>query len=142
MIDGVILTPLRIVETIGGDVLHAMKKIDPGFISFEEAYFSEIEHKQIKAWKRHKKMTLNLIVPTGVVKFVLKNNDKNVKSEFQVITLSKSNYHRLTIPPMVWFGFQGISKNNGLVLNLADHVHDPNEVERKDLSEIKFDWSN
>ena len=39
---------------------------------------------------------------------------------------------------MVWFGFQGISKNNGLVLNLADHVHDPNEVERKDLSEIKL----
>ena len=38
MIDGVILTPLDIIETPGGDVLHAMKKIDPGFLSFEEAY--------------------------------------------------------------------------------------------------------
>jgi len=142
MIDGVILTPLGIIETPGGDVLHGMKKIDPGFLSFEEAYFSEVEHNQIKAWKRHKKMTLNLIVPSGIVKFVLKNNKKNAESEFQIITLSKNNYQRLTIPPMIWFGFQGISKNYALVLNIANHIHDSNEVERKEVSEIIFDWSN
>jgi dTDP-4-dehydrorhamnose 3,5-epimerase len=141
MFDGVLLTPLQIINTPGGDVLHAVKKIDLGFKNFEEAYLSEIQQNQIKAWKRHKKMTLNLIVPSGKVRFVLKNSQKNSDPGFQEVTLSRDNYARLTIPPMVWFGFQGVSKKNGLVLNIADFMHDANEIERKTLSEIKFDWS-
>ena len=32
---------------------------------FEEAYFSLIDKDAVKAWKRHKTMTLNLVVPLG-----------------------------------------------------------------------------
>ncbi len=141
MIDGVLLTPLPIINTPGGDVLHAMKKIDLGFNNFEEAYLSEIQQDQIKAWKRHKKMTLNLIVPSGKVRFVLKNTKENCHPKFQEFTLSRDNYSRLTVPPMIWFGFQGISKSPGLVLNIANLMHDSSEVERKSVSEIKFNWS-
>ena len=43
MIEGVIFTPLSIIDTEGGDVLHAMKSGDPGFFGFGESYFSTIE---------------------------------------------------------------------------------------------------
>ena len=54
-IDGVLLTPLKVIDVPGGDVLHGMKSSDSGYLDFGEAYFSEVEPGAVKAWKRHKK---------------------------------------------------------------------------------------
>jgi dTDP-4-dehydrorhamnose 3,5-epimerase len=141
MINDVIITPLDTITTPNGDVLHAMKNDSKGFAGFGEAYFSEIQPKTIKAWKRHRKMILNLIVPAGKVKFVMFDDRKMNDSEFFEVIISRENYCRLTIPPMIWFGFQGLSRNNSIVLNLASIAHDPEEVERKKFDEINFEWS-
>ena len=69
--NALLLTPLKIIPVPGGDVLHAMKYSDKGFTGFGEAYFSTIEPGIIKAWKRHRKMTLNLIVPFGAIRFTV-----------------------------------------------------------------------
>ena len=66
MIDNFLITPLGIINTPGGNVMHGMKESDSGFSGFSEAYFSEIDFGAIKAWKRHKEMTLNLVVPVGL----------------------------------------------------------------------------
>jgi dTDP-4-dehydrorhamnose 3,5-epimerase len=47
----------------------------------------------------------------------------------------------LTVPPGIWFGFKGISDDLNLICNVANMSHDPNEVMRKDIDEIKMDWS-
>ena len=96
-IEGLLLTSLKVINVSGGDVLHAMKNTDKDFTTFGEAYFSEIFSGSIKGWKRHRKMTLNLIVPIGSIRFVIFNSKKLCK----VVTLSKDNYSRLTIPPML-----------------------------------------
>ena len=67
--DGVILTKLKQVNHPKGDIFQGMKKSDIGFDGFGEAYFSNINQGEIKGWKRHKEMTLNLIVPTGAVSY-------------------------------------------------------------------------
>lgn len=143
-INGVNITPLSIIDTKGGDVLHAMKMSDHGYSGFGEAYFSTIEPQAIKGWKRHKQMVLNLVVPVGTVRFILfddRDNQDNV-NHFQEVTLSIENgYSRLTIPPMIWVGFQGLGLQTSLVLNIANIEHSPEEVERKELAEIKFNWS-
>ena len=143
-INGVIVSQLSIINTKGGDVLHAMKSIDQGYLGFGEAYFSKADSKAIKGWKLHKKMTLNLVVPIGSVRFVLYDNrdERNNANQFQEVVLEeKINYSRLTIPPMIWVGFQGISQKTSLVLNLANIEHSIEEIERKELDEIKFNWS-
>jgi len=140
-INGVKITPLSIIDTKGGNVFHAMKKSDQGYSDFGEAYFSTIESQAIKGWKRHKEMVLNLIVPIGTVRFILFDNQENI-NQFQEVTLSRAdNYARLTIPPMIWVGFQGLSRQTSLVLNIANIEHLPEEIERKELDEIKFNWS-
>ena len=143
-INGVNITPLSIIDTKGGDVLHAMKISDHGYSGFGEAYFSTIEPNAIKGWKRHKQMVLNLVVPVGTVRFILfddRDNQDNV-NQFQEVTLSiEDGYSRLTIPPMIWVGFQGLGLQKSLVLNIANIEHSPEEVERKELAEIKFNWS-
>ena len=92
MIKDVLLTRLNIIRTPGGDVLHAMKNNSPGFDNFGEAYFSEIQPNVIKGWKRHRNMTLNLVVPIGKVQFVLFDDRKSDNIQFQKIIISRENY--------------------------------------------------
>ena len=142
LINGVTLTPLNIIEVNSGDVMHAMKKDDKGFDGFGEAYFSNIKYKAIKAWKKHTNMTMNIIVPIGEVRFVLLD-DRNdaLNKNFYEVLLSRKNYYRLTVPPMVWFGFQGIFKGESMLLNLANRTHKFSEAQRKGVEELNFDWS-
>ena len=140
MIKGLKITPLNIIQTAGGDVMHAMKKSDAGFIQFGEAYFSKIEYHAVKAWKRHRSMTLNIVVPVGSVKFVILDDRMQDKPELKEVIISMENYCRITIPPMVWLGFQGLSKGNSVLLNIGDMEHDPKEVDRKTIMQIDYDW--
>ena len=78
--DGVILTPLKQIYHPKGDIFHAMKKSDIGFDGFGEAYFSTINQNDIKGWKKHTKMTLNIVVPVGNIEFVV--YDENSKEFF------------------------------------------------------------
>jgi len=133
----VAVTPLKRILTNGGDVLHALKCSDEGFLGFGEAYFSWIEPGIVKAWKCHKRMTLNLVVPVGEVLFVLY---EPTLDRFREELLGEARYARLTIPPTVWFGFQGTASVNSLVMNLADVEHDPDEVLRASISSIEYQW--
>ena len=60
--DGLILTPMKQIHHPKGNIFHAMKKSDLGYNGFGEAYFSTINKGDVKGWKKHTKMTLNLLV--------------------------------------------------------------------------------
>lgn len=134
--DGVILTPMKQIHHPKGDVFHAMKKSDLGFRGFGEAYFSTINFGDIKGWKKHTEMTLNLLVPFGEIEFVL--YDENIKDFFNV-RISRNNYQRLTVRPGLWMAFKGIGEFN-ILLNLASIEHEPREAVNIDINEIKYEW--
>jgi len=134
--DGVILSPLRKITHPKGDVLRAMKASDEGFSGFGEAYFSTINKSEIKGWKKHTEMTLNLVVVTGEIEFLVHNG-----VDFFNTKLSKNNYQRLTIEPGLWVAFRGLSDEN-ILLNLASVEHNPNESESADLGIFEYDWVN
>jgi dTDP-4-dehydrorhamnose 3,5-epimerase len=136
-----LLTPLARIDVSGGDVLHAIKIGDRGYDNFGEAYFSWINPKVVKAWKRHLQMTMNLIVPVGNVKFVFCTESEGKFTVDRVQCIGESNYVRVTVEPGVWFGFQGISDAPSLILNVSNIPHDPQEVERLDLDRIDYEWS-
>lgn len=134
--DGVIITPLKQIHHPHGDIYHAMKKNDNGYDGFGEAYFSSIHKDDIKGWKQHTQMTLNLVVPLGKILFVLYNENTQ---EFFEITLSQTNYNRLTVKAGIWMAFKGIEETN-MLLNIASIEHNPNETLKKELSEIVYEW--
>jgi len=142
VIDGVLLTSLKKIGHPKGDILHGIKRSDPGFVEFGEAYFTKVKPGAIKGWNRHKKMTLNLIVPVGSVLFVVYDDRKESKTQgnFMSIEISQDNYQRLTIPPGVRLGFKGVGNDINLILDVADVEHDPDEVERVDLDQIEYNW--
>ena len=142
-IEGVHLTPLKIIQHPKGHVFHGMKKSDPGFCGFGEAYFSTINFKDTKPWKKHLEMTLNFVVPMGKIRFVIFDDrkDSSTKNNFVDVILGEDNYQRITIPPGLWVAFSGIGSDCNLLLNLANMEHNPSEVIKKDeLSEIVYYW--
>lgn len=134
--DGVILTPLKQIHNPKGDIFHAMKKSDGGYDGFGEAYFSTINQGDIKGWKKHTQMTLNLVVPVGEIEFVVYNEKSKI---FFSVKLSQNNYQRLTIQAGLWVGFKGIGQYN-MLLNLASIEHDPNESKSIELDKINYEW--
>jgi len=135
-LDKIIVTPLKQIHHPKGDIFHAMKKSDNGFAGFGEAYFSSINKKEIKGWKKHTQMTLNLIVVVGEIEFVVFDEDSQ---EFFSLNLSQNNYNRLTIKPNVWIAFRGIGEYN-MLLNLASIEHEPSESINMALEDIAYEW--
>ena len=130
------MKPQQQIPTTGGDVWYALKSTEDSFLVLEK-FTSWVESGAIKAWKMHLQMTMNLIVPLGTVRFIFHEYGNG---SFREERIGKSYYARITVPPKIWFGFQGISGASSLMLNVANMPHDPKEIERKSLEEIRFDW--
>ena len=133
--EGIVIKPLKQITLEAGDVYHVLKSSEAEFNGFKEAYFSQIKKNKIKAWKRHLKMTMNLVIPIGKVQFNFYDENKNLLKN---IIVGEDNYCRITVPPKVWFGFKGLSVHKSYILNISDEFHDPLEVEREPLSFLKF----
>lgn len=135
LIKDVTLTPLRIIENPSGNILHAMKQQESSFAGFGEAYFSTVGYGVVKGWKKHTKMVLNLVVPCGCILFVLFDGRTGTATSGQImeITLSTTNYQRLTVPPGVWMAFKGMTTGLNMLLNIASIPHDPGEAENLPL---------
>jgi len=135
MIEGVGLTPLKIINGQMGLVLHGIKSSDTGFMGFGEAYFSTVNKEAVKGWKCHTKMWLNIIVPVGSIRFVLYDDrigSSTMGSLFNITLGPAVNYRRLTVPPGLWMAFQGKGDFN-LLMNFASIPHDPEEAKQLPL---------
>jgi dTDP-4-dehydrorhamnose 3,5-epimerase len=132
------VTPLKRIPVSGGDVMHAMKAVDPGYSGFGEAYFSWVKKGAVKGWKQHQRMILNLVVPVGEVLFVF--YDERGPGAFREERIGNSKYARITVPPGIWFGFQGVADPASVVLNIASIEHDPTESLNRGIKEIPYKW--
>ena len=121
----ILFTPLESIESELGSVRHAMRSDAQGYHGFEEVYFSSVNKNKIKEWKKHLRMTLNLVVCHGRVRFAIL--DENILEDVSIFTMSPTeNYGRLTIPPNLWVAFRGLEEEN-LIMNISNLLHDPTE---------------
>ena len=121
---GIRLTKLDKIYHEKGDLYHGMKASDDSFESFGEAYFTTIHRGDVKGWKKHLSMTLNLIVPVGEVLFCIYDEHLNRFYEYKI---GEDNYCRLTVCPGLWVAFQGSGESLNLILNIGSIEHDPLE---------------
>jgi dTDP-4-dehydrorhamnose 3,5-epimerase len=142
VIDGVMVVPLRRIVHPRGDILHVLKRSAPGFVGFGEAYFSQILPGEIKGWKRHRRVTLNLVVPVGEVRFVIHDDRaaSRTRGRFDDVILGESNYARLCVVPGLWMAFSGIDGGTSLILDITDEEHDPQEADSAELASFDFNW--
>ncbi len=143
---GVRLTPLKQIANENGSVFHVVRKTDSGFFGFGETYISTVRQGVIKGWKCHREMTLNLVVPVGSIEFraLAETADPTRATICGGVELSATNYHRLTVAPGVWLSFKGKSEGLNMLINVADMVHDPAEVNTIpiDAAALRWCWEN
>lgn len=138
-IEGLLLTPLRVIADDRGAVLHMLRSDAPEFTRFGECYFSELKPAGIKAWKRHRAQTQNLAVPVGRVRVVVYDDrtGSRTRGQREVIELGRPDaYVRLRIPPQLWYGFIGLGTTAALMANCPDAPHDPDESENVALEAL------
>lgn len=144
MIKDINVYPLKQISVQKGDVWHGLKNTDQGFVNFGELYFSNIKPTEIKGWKKHLRMTLNLIVLKGEIEFVFFDDRISSPSYNQYLSVISSenlpNYQRISVPPGVWMAFRCISDTEALLIDIIDEIHQEEESEKKNISEIDFNW--
>ena len=145
MIEGIVVSPRRIIPDDRGKVMHVLKATDPEFEKFGEVYFSTVFPGVVKGWHLHKEMIINYAVPVGMIKLVLFDDRKGSKThgEINELYVGRDNYCLVKVPPGIWNGFKGIGTEPALVVNCASIPHDPGEIVRLDphKSHIPYDWS-
>lgn len=146
MIEGVILTDLKIIGDERGEIRHFMRCDRPPFDKFGEVYFSMVYPSVVKAWHLHKEMTLNYVCVVGVA-FVALYDGRPESNTFKNIMIFElfdhgPGYKLLTIPPGIWNGFRVPVRwaDPVIIANCATHPHDPDEIERYPLDRVDFSW--
>ncbi len=144
MIEGVIIQELKQIVDERGKVMHMLRSDSPLFTKFGEIYFSVVNTGVVKAWKRHRKMTQHFAVPVGKIKLILYDSREHSPTldKVEILEIGEDNYCLVKIPPMLWYGFQGLSAVPALIANCTNIPHDQNEVERCDLFDkaIPYNW--
>lgn len=143
MIEGVLLQDLKQIPLPKGDLWQGCKVTDDGFAGFGEVYFTQVNHNEIKGWKRHNRYTLNIVVLQGKIRFIIfdDRSSSSTHGQFDQITLTPNgDYKRLTVPAGVWMSFIGIGEGTNMLMDLIPEPHDPSEADNKELNEIVFDF--
>jgi dTDP-4-dehydrorhamnose 3,5-epimerase len=144
-INGVIVEPLRQIVDHRGAVLHMLRCDAPFFKRFGEVYFSLILPRAIKAWKRHRLVTQHFAVPVGQIRLVLYDDRASSPTHAQIAEYDlgrPDHYCLVRIPPMIWYGFQGLAAVASLVANCTDLPHNPQETESLPMHSphIPYSW--
>jgi len=144
VIEGVKVTKLAQFHDERGKVMQMLRADSELFESFGEIYFSTIHPGAVKAWHRHKLMTLNYAVVYGQIKFILFDDrpGSSTRGELQELYISPENYHLVTVPPLIWNGFKAVGGKEAIVANCASIPHQSEEIERlpADSHEIPYSW--
>lgn len=144
-IEGVRVEPLKQIADGRGKVMHMLRADSPLFTVFGEIYFSVVNSGIVKAWKKHSRMTQHFAVPSGKIRLVMYDDreESGTRGKIQVLDVGEGNYCLVKIPPRICYGFKSISKDPALIANCTDTPHDPEEVQRFDVSDsrIPFNWN-
>ena len=146
VIDGLSTTPLKEIADERGVVRHMLRASDPVFAGFGEVYFSSVKSGAVKAWKRHREMTLNVVCIHGEIRFVCFDDRPSspTNGAVQEIILAPGHAYQLaTIPPGIWTGFCGIAPGESILCNCASIPHRPEESDRvaPDAASIPYRWA-
>tara|TARA_B100000989_G_scaffold296217_2_gene278984 strand:+ start:1412 stop:1825 length:414 start_codon:yes stop_codon:yes gene_type:complete len=117
----------KIKKNIQGNVYKILNKDSKIYHGFGELYITTLNINVSKGWIYHKKMTSNVFVVKGKVKFFLKNNNYTTKK-----ILSENRNEILTIKPKVWFKIVNLVNKTSKIINFASLKHNPNEVIKKE----------
>lgn len=146
MIEGVLVTDLKVIPDDRGYLMEMMRADSPGFEKFGQAYLTVVYPGVVKAWHYHQKQTDNFVCVHGMAKVALHDDreDSPTRGETNTFVIGYQRQRRITIPPGVHHGFTAVGLEPAAIINTPSEMYDyeaPDEFRRPfDDPEIGYDW--
>ena len=147
LIAGVKTKQLKPIVDERGFLMELLRKDDPLFAEFGQAYLTSVNEGVTKAWHYHNEQTDNFVCIYGLIKLVLYDcrEDSETAGLVNEFFIGERNPMLVQIPPKVLHGFKGVSAPHALVINLPDKTYDyqtPDEfrVPPHD-NDVPYDWA-
>lgn len=125
MIDGVAAKKLRVIPDERGRLLEILRADDELFSRFGQAYVTTAYPGVVKGWHYHKKQIDYFAVVKGMAKLVLYDNRDNspTKGDINEFVIGEHNPVLVRIPTLVLHGFQCLSQEEAICINLPTEVY-------------------
>lgn len=130
-----------------GRVMEILRRDDPHFVGFGQAYFSTIYPGVIKAWHAHERQTDALCVIKGMcqVAFFDDRPDSPTRGRVHGHVTGEFAPSLVVIPPGIYHGFKALGATETLLVNLPSEPYDalaPDEKRRPwDDPAIPWNWA-
>ena len=148
MIQDAKIKQLKPITDERGFLMEILRKDDEIFKEFGQAYITAAKPGFVKAWHYHKLQTDNFTCLKGKVKVVLYDPRENskTKGDVQEFFLSLETPIVLQIPPFVYHGFECVSDEESIILNIPTKPYnretpDEHRVNPFD-NDIPYEWSS
>lgn len=147
MIDGVRVKHLVMRADERGALMELLRRDDPEFAGFGQAYVSVSYPGVIRAWHHHALQTDAFVCVRGMIKVPLYDArpDSATHGELQEFFLGDQHRIVLFIPPGVLHGYKVISHEPAYLLNFPTEPYDPAKPDEYrlpyDTDEIPYDWN-
>jgi dTDP-4-dehydrorhamnose 3,5-epimerase len=125
MIDGVATKKLRVIPDERGRLMEILRADDELFSRFGQVYVTTAYPGVVKAWHYHKKQTDHFAVVKGMAKLVLYDDRDNspTKGDINEFFIGEHNPVLVRIPALVLHGFQCVSEEEAVCINLPTEVY-------------------
>ena len=147
LIHGARFQPLKMHSDERGNLMEVLRRDDPFFQQFGQAYITTAYPGVTKAWHYHKKQTDHFCVVAGMMKVVLYDprEDSPTRGEINEFFTGVHNRGLVIIPPLVYHGFKCISPEEAIVVNIPTEAYDASEPDEFRLDphgdDIPYDWA-
>jgi dTDP-4-dehydrorhamnose 3,5-epimerase len=145
LIDGVSVKKLIVHPDERGRLFEILRSDDTFFRKFGQVYVTTANPGVIKAWHYHKIQTDHFCCILGAARLVLydprESSSKGLINEF---ILNPQNLMLVVIPPNVYHGFQCISKNEAVMINIPTEPYNPGNPDEYRLDscspDVPYQW--
>jgi dTDP-4-dehydrorhamnose 3,5-epimerase len=147
LIEGVVIKSLKVIPDQRGRLMEILRSDDEDFIGFGQIYMTTTLPGIIKAWHYHEKQTDQVCCVQGMIKLVLVDQRKTSPTNGNIMELYCGIFspNRVVIPPEVWHGWECISQEEAMVINIPDQPYNysqPDEIRKPwNTTEIQYNWS-
>lgn len=144
-IAGFAVKELNVIPDDRGRLFEVLRRDEPLFSAFGQAYVTTTMPGVVKAWHRHRLQTDHFCCLVGMIKLVLLDDRPGSPSEGRVeqVWLGEHKPRLVVVPPGVWHGWTCTSDREAMILNLASEPYDhtaPDEERLPPHGVLPYDW--
>jgi dTDP-4-dehydrorhamnose 3,5-epimerase len=146
MIEGVHIKKLRFIEDERGRLMEVLRKDDPFYRKFGQAYVTTARPGVVKAWHYHMLQDDNIALLVGKIRFGLfdARKDSRTHGESMDLLVDEKAPVLIHVPKGVYHGFKCVGDVEAMVMNVPTEPYNHNSPDelRVDAfeNEIPFDW--